>query len=56
MREVWDGRKMEVRGKRIVLVYADDIVVMEVTREIVITIKSYFLPFLIEYKNPTSSL
>ncbi|KAL4123073.1 hypothetical protein QTP88_015305 [Uroleucon formosanum] len=32
MREVWDGRKMEICGERVILAYADDIVVMGETR------------------------
>ncbi|KAE9522716.1 hypothetical protein AGLY_016879 [Aphis glycines] len=43
MREVWDGRKMEICGKRVILAYADDIVVMGETREEVMNTASKLL-------------
>lgn len=36
MREVWDGRKMEICGERIILAYADDILIMGEMRDEVI--------------------
>lgn len=43
MREVWDGRKMEVCGERVILAYADDIVIMGETRDEVINTVSKLL-------------
>ncbi|VVC41593.1 Reverse transcriptase domain [Cinara cedri] len=43
MREVWDGRKMEVCGERVILAYADGIVIMGETRDEVINTASKLL-------------
>ncbi|VVC31227.1 OTU domain,Reverse transcriptase domain [Cinara cedri] len=43
MREAWDGRKMEVCGERVILAYADDIVIMGETRDEVINTASKLL-------------
>ncbi|KAL4100675.1 hypothetical protein QTP88_020709 [Uroleucon formosanum] len=43
MREVWDGRKMEICGERVILAYADDIVVMGETRDEVMNTASKLL-------------
>jgi ATP phosphoribosyltransferase regulatory subunit HisZ len=43
MREIWDSQKMELCGERVVLAYADDIIVMEETRNEVINTTSKLL-------------
>lgn len=43
MREVWDSRKMEVCGERVVMAYADDIVVIGETRKEVLSTTSKLL-------------
>jgi len=43
MREVWDGRKMEIWGEQVILAYIDDIVIMGKPKDEVINTASKFL-------------
>jgi len=43
MKDVCDGRKMKICGEQVILAYADEIVVMEETRDEVINTMSKLL-------------